>query len=115
MDNPKAIDFDNSYLHWLTRSENSHGWFRIDTVLEWFPKGHHESVCFVAAKPVPAGRMYAKSGPLLKQPPYSFQLIAGRIEHKIIRRAIDQNQTDVPTDNAIRMIKSLKALIGLKL
>ena len=96
----KAIRFATSHLHWITRSEFSHGWFHLDAALEWFPKNQNQPIIFVLGAAVPAGLMYAPSGPLLKQPPYSFQLIAGQMEHTIIRKALNQKHTDVPSDNS---------------
>ena len=99
MEQPKAIHFATSHLHWITSSEASHGWFLLDAFLEWSPKGHQQPLPFVLGAAVAAGRMYAPSGPLLKQPPYSFQLIAGHLEHTIQRRALDHKQPYVPSDS----------------
>ena len=54
--------------------------------------------------------MYAVSGPLLKQPPYSFQMIAGHLEHSIQRRALDHNQPNIPSDNTEPHNHTFKAL-----
>jgi len=96
----QAICFAASHLHWLTRTERSHGWFQIDALLDWLPSGSHQPFQFVQAAAVPAGRMYALSGPLLKQPPYSFQLIAGPSEHTILRRPLASGQSAVPADSS---------------
>ena len=100
MEQIQAIRFAVSHLHWLTRAEGSHGWFQIDSFLEWFPAAPKPPLQFVLAAAVPAGRMYASNGPLLKQPPYSFQLIAGHQEHTILRRPFDANQPGVPADSS---------------
>lgn len=99
MQAPKGIHFPSSYLHWITHGEASHGCFQLDAVLDWFPPAHEQPISYILAAAVPAGRMYATSGPLLKQPPYSFQMIAGHLEHSIQRRALDHNQPCVPPDN----------------
>ena len=99
METPKGIHFPSSYLHWITRAEDSHGWFQLDAVLDWYPPGHKNAHSYVMAAAVPAGRMYATAGPLLKEPPYNFQLIAGHLEHSIQRRALDHNQPNVPSNN----------------
>ena len=99
MEAPKAIHFPSSYLHWVTHAEGSHGCFQLDAILDWYPPGHKSAHSYVLAAAVPAGRMYAESGPLLKQPPYSFQMIAGHLEHSIQRRALDHNQPNVPSNN----------------
>lgn len=44
--------------------------------------------------------MYASKGPLIKHPPYSFQLIAGFKEHTILRRPLDAFQPAVPADSS---------------
>ena len=100
MKSVKAIRFGTSYLHWITRSGCSHGWFQLDAVLEWFPNNQNQPIIFVLGAAVPAGLMYAPTGPLLKQPPYSFQLIAGQKEHTIIRKALNQKHKNVPSDNS---------------
>ena len=100
MEPPQAILFASSHLHWLTRAEASHGWFLLDALLEWWPPAPQPPLQFVLAAAVPAGRMYASNGPLLKQPPYSFQLIAGRNEHTILRRPLDLSQSAVPGDSS---------------
>ena len=110
MEAPKAIHFPSSYLHWITHAEACHGFFQLDAVLNWYPPGHKNSHSYALAAAVPAGRMYASSGPLLKQPPYSFQLIAGHREHTIQRRALDHNQPNVPTDNTQPNSHTFKAL-----
>ena len=99
MEAPKAIHFPSSYLHWITHAEDSHGCFQLDAVLDWYPPGHKKAHSYVLAAAVPAGRMYAASGPLLKQPPYSFQLIAGHLEHTIQRQALNPSQPNTPKDN----------------
>jgi len=96
----QAIRFADSHLHWITRAEASHGWFQLDALLEWWPPSPQLPLQFVLAAAVPAGRMYATSGPLLKQPPYSFQLIAGHQEHTILRRPLDASELDVPGDSS---------------
>lgn len=96
---PNGIHFASSYLHWITQTEASHGCFQLDAVLDWYPPGDANGMSYVLAAAVPAGRMYATDGPLLKQPPYSFQLIAGHLEHTIQRRALDRDQPNVPSDN----------------
>lgn len=106
----KAIHFPSSYLHWITHAESSHGYFQLDAVLDWHPLGQEKGMLYVLAAAVPAGRMYATSGPLLKQPPYSFQLIAGHLEHTIQRRALDRNQPNVPTDNTQPNSQTFKEL-----
>jgi len=96
----QAICFSKSYLNWLTRAEVSHGWFQLDSLLEWIPLTLQPPLHFVQAASIPAGRMYAPNSPLLKQPPYSFQLISGLHEHTILRRPLDPNQPSVPADNS---------------
>lgn len=96
----QGIDFFASHLHWITLDEASHGWFQIDAILEWLPVAPQQPLQFVLAAAVPAGRMYAPVGPLLKQPPYSFQLIAGPNDHTILRRPLDFSQAAVPADSS---------------
>ena len=96
----QAIDFAASYLHWFTRGEASHGWFQLAALLEYTPAGTDEAVPYVLAAQVPAGRMYAPAGPLLQQPPYSFQMIAGPSEHTILRRAWEPAGPAVPADSS---------------
>ena len=96
----QAVRFAASHLHWLTRAEASHGWFQLDALLDWWPPAPQPRQRFVLAAAVPAGRMYAPSGPLLKQPPYSFQLISGPSEHTILRRALTSVQAAVPEDSS---------------
>ena len=110
MEAPKAIHFPSSYLHWITHAEASHGCFQLDAVLNWYPPGHKNAHSYVLAAAVPAGRMYAESEPLLKQPPYSFQMIAGHLEHSIKRRALDHNQPNIPSDNTEPHNHTFKAL-----
>ena len=110
MEEPQAIHFNSSYLHWITHAESSHGYFQLDAVLDWYPPGHKKAISYVLTADVPAGRMYAASGPLLKQPPYSFQMIAGHLEHSIQRRALDHNQPNVPPDNSQPHNQTFKAL-----
>jgi hypothetical protein len=100
MEPPQAIRFAASHLNWLTRAEASHGWFQLDAFLEWWPSTSQPPLQFVLAAAVPAGRMYAASGPLLKQPHYSFQLIAGHQEHTILRRPLYASHSDVPRDSS---------------
>ena len=109
MEAPKAIHFPSSYLYWITQAEASHGCFQLDAVLSWYPPDHKKSRSYVLTAAVPAGRMYAASGPLLKQPPYSFQLIAGHLEHTIQRQALDYNQPNVPKDNTQPHNQTFKA------
>jgi hypothetical protein len=96
----QAISFAASHLHWLTRSEASNGWFQLDAHLQFTPAGAAEPLAFVLAASVPAGRMYASTGPLLKQPPYSFQLMAGTHEHTILRRPLQSGGSAIPTDTS---------------
>ncbi|MCP9941921.1 hypothetical protein KBY70_05910 [Cyanobium sp. ATX 6E8] len=96
----QAIHFAASHLHWLTRAQASHGWFQLDALLECTPAGADEAVPYVLAAHVPAGRMYAPAGPLLQQPPYSFQLIAGPSDHTILRRAVEPSGPAVPADSS---------------
>ena len=110
MEVSKGIHFQSSYLHWITQAEASHGCFQLDAVMDWYPPGHENAMSYVLAAAIPAGRMYAKDGPLLKQPPYSFQLIAGDLEHTIVRRALDHNQPNVPRDNTQQHSQTFKAL-----
>jgi hypothetical protein len=100
MEQLQAICFAASHLHWLTRAETSHGWFQLDALLDWWPPTPQPPLQFVLAASVPAGRMYASSGTLLKQPPYSFQLIAGHQEHTILRRPLNTSQAAVPGDSS---------------
>ena len=101
MDHPRAICFAGSHLQWITCAERSHGWFQIDSLLEWLPVDHQQHLQFVLAARVPAGRMYVSQGPLLKQPPYTFQLIAGQYEHTIMRRPMYPFiQSDLPSDSS---------------
>ena len=97
---PQAIRFAASHLHWLTRAEDSHGSFQLDALLDWWPPAPQPPLQFVLAAAVPAGHMYAPSGPLLKQPPYSFQLIAGHQDHTILRRPLDARQPAVTADSS---------------
>lgn len=96
----QAISFAASHLHWLTRSEASHGWFQLDAHLQFTPVGAAEPLKFVLAASVPAGRMYISTGPLLKQPPYSFQLMASPHEHTILRRPLQQGDSAISTDTS---------------
>jgi len=96
----QAIRFAASHLHWLTRDESSHGWFQIESFLDWFPSSSQQPLQFVQAAAVPAGRMYAASGPLLKHPPYTFQLISGHSEHTILRWPLTSGQAAVPEDSS---------------
>jgi len=100
MEKLQAIHFAGSQLHWLTRAEGSHGWFQLDSFLEWLPATPQQHLDFVLAAAVPAGRMYATNGPLLQQPPYSFQLIAGPNEHTILRRPLEARPPAVPADSS---------------
>ena len=93
-----GICFASSHLYWLTRVEPSHGWFQLDAVLHWLPHEQCIPLTFVLAACVPAGRMYAAAGPLLKQPPYTFQMIAGAREHTILRRPL--GHSSVPSDTS---------------
>ena len=93
------IDFSSSNVHWITQKESSHGWFQLDSVLNWYPSTNRELYKYILATAVPAGRMYANSGPLLKTPPYSFQLIAGQEEHSILRIPIGEQQSDSPNSS----------------
>jgi hypothetical protein len=65
----QPICFADSYLHWITRAEGSHGWFGLDAQLELISPNQTESRSFVFLAIVPAGRMYVQDGPLLKHPP----------------------------------------------
>jgi hypothetical protein len=96
----QAIHFAASHLHWLTRAQASHGWFQLAALLECTPAGTAEVVPYVLVAQVPAGRMYAPAGPLLQQPPYSFQMIAGTSEHTILRRALEPSGPAVPADSS---------------
>ena len=100
MERPHAIHFAASHLHWLTRAEGSHGFFQLDSLLEWLPAASQKPLQFVLAAAVPAGRVYAPEGPLLKQPPYSFQLIAGPNEHTIA-------QIKEATRDGLRAVKNV--------
>lgn len=97
-------------MHWITKTEESHGWFNLDAHLEVRPYGSTASMEYVLAASVPAGRMYKKNGPLLKQPPYSFQLIAGTSEHTILRRAIYQKEAITVSDTSKSHGESFKSL-----
>jgi len=97
---PLAIHFFASHLHWLTHAEASHGWFGLEAVLEVTPAGACPSVLYVLASQVPAGRMYATKGPLLRQPAYSFQMIAGPREHTILRRALESPESTRHLDSS---------------
>ena len=110
MQAPEGIHFPSSDLQWITHSQASHGCFQLEAVLDWYPPGHTKAMSYVLAAAIPAGRMYAASRPLLKQPPYSFQMIAGHLEHSILRRALDHNQPNVPTDNTQPHNHTFKAL-----
>ena len=110
----QTIIFYNSHLHWLTRAEGSHGWFQIDSLLEWLPTTSQQPLQFFLAAAVPAGRMYAPVGPLLKQPPYIFQLIAGENEHTILRRPLDDAQSADLSDSSQPNSKVFESL-GCKL
>jgi hypothetical protein len=44
--------------------------------------------------------MYASTGPLLKQPPYGFQLMASPHEHTILRRPLQPGDSAMPTDTS---------------
>jgi hypothetical protein len=96
----RTISFAASHLHWLTRTEASHGWFQLDALLRVTPAGAAEPLAFALAASVPAGRMYASIGPLLKQPPYSFQLIAGPHEHTVLRRPLGASNPAMPADTS---------------
>ncbi len=95
-----AILFSESYLHWITRAGASNGWFQLDAVLEVIPAGTTAQFQYVLAAGVPAGRMYATSGPLLRQPPYSFQMITGLNEHTILRRELFTSNPSQVTDTS---------------
>ena len=96
-----GIDFALSHLHWLTRTEASHGWFQLDALLRVTPAGAAIPSTYALAASVPAGRMYASNGPLLKQPPYSFHLIAGSHEHTVLRRPLGAGDRATPADTSL--------------
>ncbi len=90
--NEEGICFSSSYLSWITRTELSNGIFRLDSVLI-HRSNKQEETTFVLCSGVPAGRMYADTGPLLKTPKYFYQFIGGSKTHKIIRTpAKESNQ-----------------------
>lgn len=79
------ICFSYSCLYWLTKVESSYGFFQLDALLDCKIDGTPDPYRFVLGSSVPAGRMYKTSGPLVREPMYSFQMIAGSDEHTILR------------------------------
>lgn len=55
---------------------------------------------FVLGAAVPAGRMYERAGPLLREPAYSFQMIAGLNEHTILRRDLSSSRPSNSSDSS---------------
>lgn len=94
-----AIRFDSSHLNWLTRDGGSHGTFLVDAHLEFYSSYNGKLSSFVLGTAVAAGRMYASAGPLIKEPRYSFQIIAGEEEHAIMRRPEDPEQKGTPANS----------------
>lgn len=82
----KRIKFNHSSISWITREEESHGRFSVESVLRI--KQEEKSNVFALAPAVLAGKMYV-SGDLCKHPPYLFQLVAGITEYQILRTYVN--------------------------
>jgi len=94
-----VICFSRSYLYWLTKKQSSHGLFQLDAILDCKKDGFLDPYRFVLGAAVPAGRMYETAGPLLREPAYSFQMIAGLNEHTILRRDLSPSRPTNSSDS----------------
>lgn len=94
------ICFSNSRLCWLTKKQSSYGFFQLDAILDCKIDGCHDPFRFVLGSSVPAGRMYETSGPLVRDPAYSFQMIAGLDEHTILRRDLIATESTHLSDSS---------------
>jgi hypothetical protein len=79
----KLIDFDRARIAWTTH-DGSHGLWRIIATARRETDGE----AWYLAPGVMAGDVYGQ-GQLPLQPPYSFQFIASRDKHVMLREAID--------------------------
>jgi hypothetical protein len=79
----KLIDFDRARIVWQTH-DGSHGLWRIVATARREPDGE----AWYLAPGVMAGDVYGQ-GRLPLQPPYSFQVIASREKHVMLREAVD--------------------------
>ena len=79
----KLIDFDRARIAWTTH-DGSHGLWRIIATARRETDGE----AWYLAPGVMAGDVYGQ-GQLPLQPPYSFQFIASRDKHVMLREAVD--------------------------
>lgn len=79
-------DFDRSFLRWVVRDSGSVGIFLLDSITR-IRLAEANPVFFALAAGVLAGNMYTR-GPLVKQPSYLFQMIAGDGAHRILRTVL---------------------------
>ena len=78
----KRINFQSSRLFWNHGTDESHGAFKIESVLRFYNEDGKLKDTFVLAVGVLAGNMYA-SERLVKEPPYLFQIVASDSQHII--------------------------------
>lgn len=90
----QRIDFSRSNIRWITKKlecgGSSHGSFKVESVIRIYASDGKLEDVFALAVGVLAGNMYV-SGNLVKVPAYSFQLIASKLRHTILRTDLRAN------------------------
>ena len=79
-------DFDRSFLRWVVRGSGSVGVFLLDSITR-IRSVESNPVFFALTAGVLAGNMYT-GGPLVKQPPYLYQVIVGDGAQRILRTGL---------------------------
>lgn len=79
------IDFDRAALTWTTKT-GSHGRWRLAASATAWSRAKGPDELYVLAPMVGAGDVYG-AGRLPRDPPYTFQVLASRRRHAIIREA----------------------------
>ena len=79
------IDFHRSFLAFLTTAEQSYGRFNLEAICTICRNNRQETYCLGAQ--VSAGKVYGAED-LMLSPPYTFQIVASEIRHKIFRNYV---------------------------
>jgi hypothetical protein len=108
----KRVDFSRSGIQWETKAEGSLGTFQLESVLTFQQDVLTVPEVFGLSVPVLAGHMFVSQG-LLKNPPYLFQIVAGKCEHTIFRTYLPIENGDDDVGSQIPSGKRLTDTVGV--
>ena len=86
------IDFQRSFLTFLTKKGKSYGRFALESVCHVIRAGESDKTSYFLGAQVVAGSVYATDH-LMLVPPYTYQMVASKNHHQIFRNYASWDNT----------------------